>query len=585
MSSRSAFTAPIIVCALFVAALLPAPAAAAPVLSVSPTALSGQGTVGTNIAAKTVQVSNTGNKRLRWTVTAPTASWLTVSPTSGTNSGTLTVTFKTSSLAAGAYSASFKVQSGTLVTQVNVSVSMAAAAPTPLTLTCPANKTVASTTGSAMPVSYSVTSSGGAAPVTVTGTPASGSSFPVGTTTVGVTAKSSDNQTASCGFSVTVTFTAPPPPPPPTAYGPQSSITCPADAIDILPGQNIQSFVDFYPGNTTFCLRAGIHPIYAAITPASGNKFVGEYGAILDGSGWVTTDPDQGAFRAHNQDINDVTIRNLVIRKMPQRGIHAFYWMSDRWTIEYNELTANKTGLQTPNNSIIRNNYIHHNTSGAYLVWKAANSTFDTNEISYNGGSQKALGTSYLTFRNNFVHHNAGDGIWFDTENVNGLVEGNRVEDNGREGIAFEISGRSVIRHNVLRRNASSAIFISTSKEMEIYGNTLENNFRGIQYFLNCSAVGGGTLVFDLANNYAHDNIVTVGTTSNALANMLSYISSCTATQVAPYVSGAKNLKFDHNQYTVPGNSRYWMWGLSAFKYWSEWLTLSQDVTGTVVGW
>ena len=172
MSSRSAFTAPIIVCALFVAALLPAPAAAAPVLSVSPTALSGQGTVGTNIAAKTVQVSNTGNKRLRWTVTAPTASWLTVSPTSGTNSGTLTVTFKTSSLAAGAYSASFKVQSGTLVTQVNLSVSMAAAAPTPLTLTCPANKTVASTTGSAMPVSYSVTSSGGAAPVTVTGTPA-----------------------------------------------------------------------------------------------------------------------------------------------------------------------------------------------------------------------------------------------------------------------------------------------------------------------------------------------------------------------------------------------------------------------------
>ena len=208
--------------------------------------------------------------------------------------------------------------------------------------------------------------------------------------------------------------------------------------------------------------------------------------------------------------------------------------------------------MQTPNNSIIRNNYFHHNTGGAYIVWKATNTTFDTNEISYNGTQQKALATTYLTFRNNFVHHNAGDGIWFDTDNVNGLVEGNRVEDNGREGISFEVSGRSVIRNNVVRRNASSGIFISTSKDMEIYGNTLEYNFRGIQYFLNCSAVGGGTLVFDLSNNYAHDNIVKVGTTSNALANFFSNISSCTATQVAPYVSGAKNLRFANNQSQVP---------------------------------
>jgi hypothetical protein len=344
MNSRPAFTAPF-VCALFVAALLPAPAAAAPVLSVSPTALSVQGTVGTNIASKTVQVSKSGNRRLRWTVSAPTASWLTVSPTSGTNAGTLTVSFRTSTLAAGTYSASFAVQDGTSVVRVTVSATMVWAAR--LTIACPANKTVASLGGSAVPVSYSATTSGGVAPVTVTGTPASGSSFPVGTTAVTVTAKSSDNQTASCGFSVTVTFTAVAPT---TAYGPQSSIMCPADAIDILPGQTIQSFVDYYPGNTTFCLRAGVHPISSAITPRSGDKFIGEYGAILDGSGWVTTDANQGAFRAHNQDIDDVTIRNLVIRKMPQRGVHALYWMSDRWTIEYNELTANQTALSVPNN-------------------------------------------------------------------------------------------------------------------------------------------------------------------------------------------------------------------------------------------
>ena len=42
-----------------------------------------------------------------------------------------------------------------------------------------------------------------------------------------------------------------------------------------------------------------------------------------------------------------MTIRNLVIRKMPQRAIHAFYWMSDRWTID-NELTANQTACADP---------------------------------------------------------------------------------------------------------------------------------------------------------------------------------------------------------------------------------------------
>ena len=39
-----------------------------------------------------------------------------------------------------------------------------------------------------------------------------------------------------------------------------------------------------------------------------------------------------------------MTIRNLVIRNMPQSGIHTYYWMSDHWTIEYNEIASNKIG-------------------------------------------------------------------------------------------------------------------------------------------------------------------------------------------------------------------------------------------------
>ena len=135
--------------------------------------------------------------------------------------------------------------------------------------------------------------------------------------------------------------------------------------------------MDLFPGNTTFCLRAGVHSITSAITPKTGNTFVGEHGAILDGTGWTTADPTQGAFRAHNQDIDDVTIRNLVIRNMPKRGIHASYWASDRWTIGTNELASNQTGVAAPSHSVIRHNHIHHNTVGGYSAYRSVNTTFE----------------------------------------------------------------------------------------------------------------------------------------------------------------------------------------------------------------
>ena len=197
----------------------------------------------------------------------------------------------------------------------------------------------------------------------------------------------------------------------PFVSGPQATITCPAGAIDISPGTNIQAAVDRHPAGTTFCVKAGVHAVSSHITPKSRDVFIGEYGAILDGTTWTTADPNEAAFRAHNQDIDDVTIRNLVIRHMPRKGIHALHWASDRWTIENNELTACRTGVAAPNQSIVRNNYIHHNMGGGYDAYRVVNLIFEHNEIAYNGREQKIVGATDVTFRDNFVHHNAGDGI------------------------------------------------------------------------------------------------------------------------------------------------------------------------------
>jgi Right handed beta helix region/Viral BACON domain/Protein of unknown function (DUF1565) len=122
------------------------PASAAAILSVTPTSLTLQANTGSNVANRLVTVSNTGNGALNWSVVAPTATWLTVLPTSGKDAGTLTLTFRTSALAAGTYQTSFavKTNSGSSVT-VTVKVTMVA----PSTALAGVSVTPAAVTGGA----------------------------------------------------------------------------------------------------------------------------------------------------------------------------------------------------------------------------------------------------------------------------------------------------------------------------------------------------------------------------------------------------------------------------------------------------
>jgi parallel beta-helix repeat protein len=416
---------------------------------------------------------------------------------------------------------------------------------------------------------YKTLSNGTACTNSVFGDPAPGATKQC---SIGGTASTSTTSTSSPTVAPTISA---------SGYGPQSTITCPSGAVDIWPGQSIQGIVNLYSGATTFCLRAGVHYVTSAITPKTSNTFVGEYGAVLDGSNWGTTDSTQAAFRSHNQDIDYVTIRNLVIRNMPQRGIHAYYYMSDHWTIEYNEIgpTAN-TGIIVPSASLISHNYIHDNSYAGYMGLYAHNTTFDSNEIARNGWEQKIGESQNVTFRNNFAHHNVGAGIWFDSNNTGTLIEGNRVEDNGWIGVYYEISNGATIRNNALRRNADAGVMLSVSQNVQIYGNTFEYNFRGITYFLRCPSLGGPTNL-DLANNSAHDNTIVVGTDTNVFASLFNY-TSCTDTQVAPYLNGSKNLTFSRNTYKVPStNGWYWLWGTTR-KLWYEWQGMGQDSGSTV---
>jgi parallel beta-helix repeat protein len=502
---------------VFATILLPSSVGAQPVLSVDQTSINAQANQDTSAPSQTVRVSNAGNQALTWSVV------LQETPAGPLTAGWLSVS----------------PMSGT-------------------------NNRVLTLTFQPQPAGQYQTK--------FQVVPSTGSSGPV-TVTV--------NLTVNDGTS---------PPPPSSGVGPQSTITCPAGAVDILPGQYIQGFVNLSPGTTTFCLRAGVHSLTSSITPKTGNTFVGEYGAVLDGADWTTDDDTQAAFRVSNEDIDYVTIRNLVIRNMPQWGIYGSHQMADHWTIEYNEIAFNKWGLLFGPDFTIGNNYIHHNVGnssssipaergGGYLGDLADNTTFDSNEIAYNGSEQKVGRSANVTFRNNFVHHNVRDGIWYDSNpNAGALIEGNRVEDNGRNGIFFEASIGAIIRNNTVQRSAFDAVFISMSQNAQIYNNSLEANYGGIDYFLNCAVLSP---VDDVQNNVAYDNTVVVGTQSDAYASAFS-ATSCTSGQLTPYLNGSKNLIFSRNAYSVPSLSftRYFLWG--GWTDWNQWQAVGQDVGGSI---
>ena len=102
----------------------------------SPTGLTFTGTVGgTNPATKPISISNTGGGTLSWTA-SDNAAWLTLSPASGTNNGTVTASVNMTGLAAGTYNGIITVTaSGSTNTPQQIPVSFTLSATTAGTAT------------------------------------------------------------------------------------------------------------------------------------------------------------------------------------------------------------------------------------------------------------------------------------------------------------------------------------------------------------------------------------------------------------------------------------------------------------------
>jgi parallel beta-helix repeat protein len=293
--------------------------------------------------------------------------------------------------------------------------------------------------------------------------------------------------------------------------------------------------------------------------------------------------------------VTGVQVRGLVIEKFANPASEGALTGGAGWVADGNEVRLNHgAGIcMFPNdpgtgNWVVSNNHVHHNGQMG-LCGQQVSGLVENNEIDHNNtagfwygweaGGAKWVHTTGLVVRGNYVHDNAGIGLWTDGYNVNTLYEGNRVENNTASGIQQEISYNAIIRNNTVRGNGfgvpnpdNAGIKINSSPNVEIYGNTLDRNASGvILYQRAASGPPGPGGPLEISNEYVHDNQIWMSSGYTGLVQTVGDDSYYTT----------HNNRFQNNTYllaNLTGSNFYWMDGMRDR---NAWVGYGQDTTGS----
>lgn len=291
-----------------------------------------------------------------------------------------------------------------------------------------------------------------------------------------------------------------------------------ADAVvAVSPDGNLLSLAREFPEGTTFQLTAGLHLLHDDIQPKTGQSFIGEPGAVIDGRN-IT----RQAF-TNRARVTDVTIQNIELRNFAP-GIHHGVIDFDQYQVVREGAALWETVTYAePANWLLKDLWIHHNDgdgvevgSGGRLVnvrvtdnqWLgigghgqdividggevARNSlaATDGGQQNHHAGGMKLTRAMDLTISHVHVHNNLGPGIWLDLEVRDSIVSANLVEDNSSRGIFVEISHGVDVVGNVVRRSGTNdptpqwvwpgGIVSSTSTDVLIADNHVEGALGGI---------------------------------------------------------------------------------------------------------
>jgi parallel beta-helix repeat protein len=399
----------------------------------------------------------------------------------------------------------------------------------------------------------------------------------------------------------------PPPPPPPPDTTPTPPPPPPPTGVVILPGSSIQAAVDANPTGTTFILKAGTH-VRQTVIPKDADTFRGEVGTILDGQ-----NATQFAFKGYNGSrwVNGVTVRNMAITGYTPPAQNGAIWGGDDltngttgWTLDSLDVHHNMNmGIRIGNRmKVLRSKGRYNGTINIGGVGRAVLvdgfiSTFGNNGCvnnpGFESGGSKFVLTDSLIVRNSTFSDNCGVGLWLDISNDHYALYGNTVERNYREGICVEISFSGKIYNNVVNANGwpvdpfrpngwvwDAGIGVHESRDVEVYSNTLIDNFQGIMIVQQKrDATTGDTFApaggYIAQNVYVHDNTITqrqFGASGNAAAGAAN-----DAGDTATFLT--RNNRFVHNTYYLGSNPTPFAW-MNGFRTAAGWRAYGEDVTG-----
>ena len=268
-------------------------------------------------------------------------------------------------------------------------------------------------------------------------------------------------------------------------------------AIEVQPGESIQSAVDRHPIGHEIRIRAGVH-VGQSIRPKPGNRFVGDLGAVLDGAGAA-----EFAFYGTTA-IDSVLIEGLEIRNYappPQwaaiRGVDTVGWI-----VRGNDIHDNTGGVRVGHAMQLVGNHIHHNHQTG-VMGQSHGLLIEGNEIAsnnhdlafhhrdypetYEAGGMKLTFSRDVVIRNNVIRNNGLAGIWIDLDCERVTIESNVIEGNIGQGIYYEISRSGTIRDNLIIGNGlegswyhHGGIIVASSSGVRVTGNDIVDNGMGV---------------------------------------------------------------------------------------------------------
>jgi hypothetical protein len=297
---------------------------------------------------------------------------------------------------------------------------------------------------------------------------------------------------------------------------------------------------------------------------------------------------------------SNVTISGLIIEKYAaggqdgaigtETGFSGSGWIVQNNEIRYNHFAGIRGGLGM---QVLQNN-IHNNGAfglGGQFALVEGNEIAYNNTAGYNpywgAGGSKFTFTNGLIVRRNYVHNNQGNGLWTDINNINTLYENNTCEYNDFAGIAHEISYAAVIRNNITRRNGAiqppdfvegSGIVVVNSPDVEVYGNTVEDNWSGGIIGINGNRGTGTYGPYLLKNLWVHNNTVRLVTPGFAFEHFagIELISGGD-----PAVFTTFNNRWDFNTYTAPVAITLPFSWTGQNMSWAQWRALGQDLNSS----